>query len=59
MTQRVGQNQGKRKILQISGDFELSEFDLSGFNCISHESVMETLVGDARFKRFQVVLHDV
>ena len=33
MTEKQGQIQGKRDLVQVSGEFELSEFELLGFYC--------------------------
>ena len=38
MTQKLGKNQGERLLLRVSGDFELSELELSGLNCTEIES---------------------
>ena len=34
MTDKWGEIQGKSDLVRVSGEFELSEFELSGFYCI-------------------------
>ena len=35
MTEKWGKIQGKLDLVEVSGEFELSEFELSGLYCIS------------------------
>ena len=34
MTEKWGEIQGKLDLVRVTGEFELSELELSGFNCI-------------------------